>query len=192
MLAAWLAEAGASVTGIDISPAQIARAAELHESLGFSSRFVSAPLSRSALGSETFDRLAGRYVLHHLDPPVIADELAGLLRPGGKAAFVETVGVNPVLRVARARLAGRYGIPKYGSDDERPLSRADLAALKQAFGDMHLETGQMRFLRIFDRQILNYRSRWASALTGALDDLLLKAGLSSWSYDQVVFLSKPA
>jgi len=190
ILAAWLARAGACVTGIDVSPAQVERAAELHGGLGLRSRFVAAPVSGEALDGETFDRLAGRYVLHHLDPPAVAGELASLLRPGGKAAFVETMGLNPVLRFGREHLVGRYRIPRYGTEDERPLTRDDLRALEEAFGRLRLETVEMQFLRIFNRQVLHYRSRTASRALGALDDLLLRAGLSSWSYHQVVCLEK--
>lgn len=188
VLAAWLARAGAYVTGIDVSPAQIERAVELHEALGLRSRFVAAPLSVAAVGGEKFDRLAGRYVLHHLDPPRIATDLAAFLRPEGKAAFVETVGTNPILRAARALLTGRYGIPRYGTTDERPLTPSDLHALEAAFGSLRLEVAEMQFLRIFDRQILHYRRPRASRLLSAVDDVLLRAGLARWSYHQVVLL----
>lgn len=192
VVSAWLARAGAQVTGIDISPAQVERAAELHEALGLHSRFVAAPFTAAGLGGETFDRLTGRYVLHHLDPPKIAADLATLLRRGGKAAFVETVGLNPLLRLARARLTGRYGIPRYGTTDERPLTRADLRALEAAFGSLRREVAEMKFLRIFDRQILRYRSPRLSRLLGTVDDALLTAGLSTWSYHQVILLERSA
>lgn len=190
VLSAWLALAGANVTGIDISAAQIARATELHEALGLDTRFLVAPLPSQVLRGECFDRLAGRWVLHHLDPPSIAPELASLLHPPGKAAFVETMGLNPILRVARSRLTGRYGIPRYGNDDERPLTRDDLDVLRRAFGGLELHIAQMQFLRIFDRQVLHFRSPEASRLLGTLDDVLLMARLGRWSYHQVVFLSR--
>ena len=190
IFAAWLGREGARVTGIDVSAGQIERAAELHEVLGLQSRFVAAAVSRDALGSESFDRLAGRYVLHHLDPPSVTPELASLLRLGGKAAFVETMGLNPILRFARTRLVGRCGIPRYGTEDERPLTGDDLRALEEGFGTLRLATGEMQFLRILDRQILHYRSRTASRALDTLDDLLLRAGFSRWSYHQVVYLER--
>lgn len=190
VFSAWLAARGARVTGIDVSSGLVARARELHAALGLESRFVTAPVSSHAVGGPVFDRLAGRHVLHHLDPPSIALDLAALLRPGGKAAFVETMGLNPILRFARARLTGRFGIPRYGTDDERPLTREDLAALEDAFGTVHLETAEMQFLRILDRQLLHYRSPLGSRLLSTLDDLLLVAGGGAWSYHQIVFLIK--
>ena len=53
---------------------------------------------------------------------------------GGHAAFVETMGTNPVLRFARSHLAGKPGISRYGTADEHPLTKADLAGLRDAFG----------------------------------------------------------
>lgn len=190
VFAAWIAHAGARVIGIDVSPGHIARAKELHEALGLSSQFLVAPVTGPALGGKTFDRLAGRYVLHHLDPPTIAEDLAALLRPSGTAAFVETVGANPILRAARAVLTGHFGIPRYGTVDERPLGRSDLNALAAAFGSLRLEVAEMKFLRIFDRQVLHYRWPWASRLLGTADDALLRAGMARWSYHQVVQLAK--
>ena len=120
----------------------------------------------------------------------MAAELAGLLRTDGKAAFVETMGVNPVLRFARAHLAGRFRIPRYGTPDERPLSHDDLDALEKAFGRLRLEVAEMQFLRIFDRQVLRYRVAASSRVLGRLDDLLLLVGGRSWSYHQIVFLER--
>jgi len=189
-LSAWLAARGARVTGIDISAEVVARADQLHASLGLDSHFVAARLSAAALDGQVFDRLAGRFVLHHLDPPSIAHDLASLLRPGGAAAFVETIGRNPILRFARAHFTGRLGVPRYGTTDERPLTDDDLAALERAFGVLRLEVAEMQFFRILDRQVFRYRSRFGSRVLGALDDLLLRVGGRAWSYHQVVLLAK--
>ena len=190
VLSAWLAYGGARVTGVDLSPQLIARAAELHTSLGLDSHFIASPVSELALGGHVFDRLAGRFVLHHLDPPSTSRDLAAMLRPGGRGAFVETMGIHPVVRSVRAHLTGRYGIPRYGTDDERPLTGDDLAALQQAFGGLRLEVAEMQFFGILDRQLLRYRFRTSSVALRKLDALLLRAGLDSWSYRQVVILTK--
>jgi SAM-dependent methyltransferase len=188
VLSAWLARAGAKVTGIDISPAQVARASELHQALGLDSRFLAGAISEVELGDSGFDRLAGRYVLHHLDPPSVAGVLAALLRPGGKAVFVETMGLNPILRLARRRLAGRLGVPRYGTEDERPLTSDDLSALSRAFGGLRLEVAEMRFFRILDRQVLHFRFGPLSKLLGSADDVLMFFGLARWSFHQIVVL----
>jgi hypothetical protein len=55
-----------------------------------------------------------------------------------------------------------------------------------------LAVGRMQFLRIFDRNVLRFRRRRASALLGALDDRLARMGLGFLSYHQVVKVTKPA
>jgi 2-polyprenyl-3-methyl-5-hydroxy-6-metoxy-1,4-benzoquinol methylase len=189
---AWLADRGAAVTGVDLSPASTARAAEFCRAAGAQVRFVTGPLeSQPDLG--TFDRIAGRFALHHVDVAAVAPVLASRLRPGGVAAFIETMDTNPVLRFARRHLVGRFGIPRFGTLDEHPLTPADLAGIERAFGKLELRVPWMTFLRIFDRQVLRYRNERASQLLGTLDDFMLeRLQLGSWSYHQLLVLFRTA
>lgn len=187
---AWLADRGAAVTGIDLSPGSTARAAELCRAAGADVTFATGPLeSQPYLG--TFDRIVGRFALHHVDVAAVAPVLAALMRPDGVAAFLETMDSNPLLRLARRRLVGRVGIPRFGTLDEHPLTRADLRVLEAAFGELDIRVPKMTFFRIFDRQVLRHRGRRASRALGALDDLLLtRLHLDSWSYHQLLVLSR--
>lgn len=190
ILSAWLAQRGAHVTAIDVSPASIERAAELAETLGLDIELVCEAFPSPALEHRVFDRLAGRYVLHHLDLEAAVPAIAHSLAPGGTAAFVETMATNPLLRLARRLLVGRLGIPQYGTEDERPLRRHDLEALARAVGPLRVEVAEMRFLRILDRQVFAYRSRAVSRIFGSLDDRLLALGLTAASYHQVVVFGR--
>jgi SAM-dependent methyltransferase len=186
---AWLAARGARVTGIDLSPHSTARAAELCDAASVPAAFVTGPLeSHPELGP--FDRIVGRFALHHVDVAAVAPLLAERLRPGGVAAFIETMDSNPVLRLARRHLVGRFGIPRFGTLDEHPLTQHDLVVLERAFGDLDVRVPWLTFLRIFDRQVLGYRSGRATRLLGSVDDLLLRGGLESWSYHQLLVLTK--
>lgn len=188
ILSARLAQRGARVTGIDISPASIERAAELTRRLGFDAQFVCGGFPSIALGGQVFDRLAGRYVLHHLDPETCGPAIARTLAPTGTAAFVETMATNPVLRLSRRLLVGRLGIPRYGTEDERPLGRAELAMLARDVGKLEIVVAQLSFFRIFDRQIFKFRWRVLSRVFGMIDDGLLDLGLTGASYHQVLVL----
>lgn len=183
---AWLADRGATVIGIDLSPESTARAAELCRAVGVDAGFVTGSLeSQFELG--TFDRIAGRFALHHVDVAAVAPLLADRLRPDGVAAFVETMDSNPLLRLARRHLVGRFGIPRFGTLDEHPLTQADLDVLERAFGEVELRVPQLTFFRIFDRQVLRHRNRRASRVFGVFDDLLLrKFHARSWSYHQLL------
>jgi hypothetical protein len=98
---------------------------------------------------------------------------------------------NPVLRLARRHLVGRFGIPRYGTLDEHPLTEDDLTVLRNSFGEFELRVAEMQFLRIFDRQVFRHGRPRASRVLGAVDDFLL--GRLRWrsaSYQQVVVLRK--
>jgi SAM-dependent methyltransferase len=191
LTAAFLAQRGALVTGIDISPASIARARELAARVGHSSDFIVGELTSHTFAPESFDAVVGHYALHHVDLRVIAPIFERILVPGGGGAFVETMGLNPLLNLSRRRLAGRGRVASYGSEDERPLDSCDLRILERSIGPVARTVGEMRFLRIFDRNVLRYRRPAASAALAAIDDALLRLGLGVLSYHQVVKVVKP-
>lgn len=63
---------------------------------------------------EPFDRIVGFFVLHHLvDFVELFETLKGILRPGGRLALCEPVGINPLyhLQVALARSMSYRGEP---------------------------------------------------------------------------------
>jgi 2-polyprenyl-3-methyl-5-hydroxy-6-metoxy-1,4-benzoquinol methylase len=187
---AFLAARGARVTGIDISPASIGRARELAGRLQLPGEFVAGELTATTFPPGSFDAVIGQYALHHVYLPTMAPLLNGLLAPDGRGAFLETMGLNPLLNLARSRIAGRAGVASYGSDDERPVDRGDLRVLRAAFGSVQLSVAELRFFRIFDRNVLRYRRPRASRALGALDDWLLRHGLGVLSYHQVVAVTK--
>jgi SAM-dependent methyltransferase len=191
LTSAWLAARGARVTGIDISPASIERAREVVAALGFEAEFVVGEVDRGALTGHSFDRVTGRWALHHVDTDTVPRALADLLVPGGVGSFHETMGLNPVLRFARGHLMGLPGVIRFGSVDEHPLVRHDLERVRAAFGTLELKVAELTFIRILDRNIFHHRRPRARRVAGLIDDWLLAHGVASWSYHQVVYVSKP-
>jgi SAM-dependent methyltransferase len=127
-----LARSGARVTAVDISPASTAvarRRAELH-GVEASIEFVVAAAERLPLESDRFDVVTGKAVLHHLAVDRTAPELHRVLRAGGRAAFAEPLGTNPVIAFARDHLPYPGKNPR-GADV--PLSYADIAAWEAPF-----------------------------------------------------------
>ncbi len=186
---AWLAARGADVVGVDLSLDSLARAREVHTALGLHGTFVATIDEAQDLGP--FDAVFGRYALHHTNVSEMAPLLARCVRPGGRGAFVETFATNPLLRMARDLVPGRFGVPKLGTEDERPLGRADLAALRSTFGRLDITCAQMHFLRILDRQVLRYRYPPASSILARLDDGIGRIPSSaSFSYFQVIVVHK--
>jgi SAM-dependent methyltransferase len=189
---AWLAQRGAMVTGIDVSPSSISRASELADRLGLNVAFTIGELTSSTYAPGTFDAVVGRYALHHVDLGVVAPMLAQVLKDGGRGAFIETMGLNPLLNLARRHLAGRGIVANYGSEDEQPLTLNELRVLRERIGQVELEVPVMSFLRILDRNVLRYRVHSISTAFGRLDDAMLRRGLGGWSYHQLVKVRKRA
>jgi hypothetical protein len=133
----------------------------------------------------------GRFALHHIDVSVIAPLLAGVLRPGGRGAFLETVFTNPMFKVARKTLVGKYGVPRFGTLDERPLGETELETLRQSFGEMHLELARMNFLRMIDRQVFQWRRPRFTKMSERIDDAFGRwRPLHGLSYHRVIVVRK--
>ncbi len=97
-VSSWLARAGARVTGIDISPAQLATARELQLEHGLDSiTFLEASGEAVPLPDASFDLAISEYgVCLWCDPYRWVPEAARLLRPGGELIFL-TNGLLSVL-----------------------------------------------------------------------------------------------
>lgn len=67
---------------------------------------------------QRFDRVIGFFVLHHMvDFPRLFKSLAEVLKPGGRVAFIEPVGTNPlyyaqILFTPGMRLSGEPSLPR--------------------------------------------------------------------------------
>jgi SAM-dependent methyltransferase len=170
-LAIQLASAGAILTVLDISPRSVEITCErvAHFVEGASVIGVVAPAEATGLPGEGFDLIIGSRVIHHLDVEIVAAEIARLLAPSGQALFVENSGLNPVLRLARRWAAGRFGIPRLGTEDEHPLVQADFDHFRHHFRRVELLFPVFRFLGLFDRQVLRYRFPVASRICTWLD-----------------------
>ncbi len=137
-----LARSGARVTALDISPASTAiarRRAELH-GVDDSIDFVLGAGEQLPLDTGRFDVVVGKAVLHHLAVAQAAPELHRVVRPGGRAAFAEPLGTNPVVAFARDHLPYPGKNPR-GADV--PLSYEDLRAWEAPFATAEHEEVQL-------------------------------------------------
>jgi ubiquinone/menaquinone biosynthesis C-methylase UbiE len=189
-LTVLLAMAGARTVGIDLSPGMVdvARRRVKQFVPEADATFAAAAAEELPLEDGSVDVILGRFILHHLDIPRAARECARVLAPGGKALFVENSGSNPILMFSRKHLAGRFGIPRYGTLDERPLSEEDVHALRTHLPQLQLDYPVFDFFTIFDRQVLRHRWTWASRLMRRLDKWVWKRlpALRPWSFRVLV------
>jgi SAM-dependent methyltransferase len=146
MAAVALAKLGARVTGLDLSPGYLLEARCRAEANGVSIVFAQADGDRIPIADESFDRIWGNAILHHLDLNRAARELHRVLRPAGVAVFCEPWGENPLLSFARRRL---HYTGKERTPDEQPLRLRDLAVLRKSFS--HVETHGYQLLSMVRR-----------------------------------------
>jgi ubiquinone/menaquinone biosynthesis C-methylase UbiE len=125
-LATLLAARGAQVDAVDVSEVslELARMRARLSGVADRVRLHSMPIEALRFHDESFDRIAGTFLLHHLDLARGLAEIHRVLRPGGVAVFIETWARNKLLMAARWALPGRFGIEKAGSEDEAPLGRS--------------------------------------------------------------------
>jgi len=85
------AKYGAKVTGIDISPKMLElaqRNAELNQVTGLA-EFKLMSAQDMEFADNSFDYVIGQGALHHLNLELAGKEIARVLKPGGKALFIE-------------------------------------------------------------------------------------------------------
>jgi SAM-dependent methyltransferase len=129
---AVLAAAGARVASMDISPDLLALAARRLALDGLDRRVTTMCGSAHAipLPAASMDLVLGISILHHLDLALTAREVHRVLKPGGRAVFMEPI------RNSRSLTFLRRLIPYRAADVspfERPLRNGDIEAFALPF-----------------------------------------------------------
>lgn len=91
LVACALAPLVRSVTGTDVTPAMLTRAADLARSRGVSNvTFVPGDMERLPFEAGRFSLIVTRYTFHHLlSPEKALGEMVRVCRPGGRVAIVD-------------------------------------------------------------------------------------------------------
>ncbi|MGW0177785.1 methyltransferase domain-containing protein [Nocardia sp. NPDC003345] len=106
-LAARVGPDGAAV-GVDPNPAMLAVARERAAAAGVRCRFVEGDVYRLPFDGETFDAVRCERVYQHLDDPDAAtDEIARVLRPGGRVLLVDSDWQTAILHPGDTEVVAR-------------------------------------------------------------------------------------
>ncbi len=148
-LGVYLTMRGAYIEGFDISWEMVKVARVNAEKNGVNAKcsFLCCSFENLPYREGSFDLAVGAYVLHHVDVERAMRELHRSLTPGGKAIFIETWGKNPLLVWAGKYLAGRFGIAKYGTKYEHPITAADIKEMRKVFSEVYLEFPEFIFFK---------------------------------------------
>lgn len=154
-----LARLGATVTGIDAAPENIAVADEHAAAQGIAINYVAGEVS--ALDGK-FDLVTALEVIEHvIDPTAFVAELAARLADGG-LMILSTPNRTPLSRIGMVKLAEGIGmIPKGTHDWSKFLTPEELTALLNDAGLKVIETRGISFsvgrgLHLSDDLALNY------------------------------------
>src|SRR5207302_3682807 len=141
-----LARRGAKVTAFDLSAGYIGEAHRRALANQVDVDFVQANGEYLPFADQSFDRIWGNAILHHLDLRIAGSALHRVLRSNGLAVFCEPWGENPLLSWAMQRLP--Y-LGKHRTADERPLRQDHLRILAKVFPN--LEWHGFQFLGMASR-----------------------------------------
>jgi len=136
---------GAKVTAVDISQGMVKVCQKLAKKHGVADRVRAfrAVGERLPFKKGEFDLIYGNGVLHHLDVDVSAPEIARVLKPGGRAVFIEPLAYNPVISVYRRLAAG------VRTEAEQPMTYAKFRCMAGYFDAYERREVQLLTLAIF-------------------------------------------
>ena len=117
------------VTGIDISSVaiKVAQQQAARENLDKNIDFQIMNAENLEFEANSFDLICGSGILHHLDLTLAIESITRVLKPTGKAVFLEPLGHNFLINLYR-RLT-----PDIRSEDEHPLLASDLKKIEHKF-----------------------------------------------------------
>jgi ubiquinone/menaquinone biosynthesis C-methylase UbiE len=122
---------GAEAVATDISGGMIQVVKEVAKHHGTQVEALKMTAEKIDFPDQSFDVVYGNGVLHHVDFRKAVAEAARVLKPGGKAIFIEPLSYNPVINVYR-RIAQTVRTP-----DERPFRFPDLREMYPYFRQGH-------------------------------------------------------
>lgn len=186
----WLAERGASVHATDISGAMVASTRARLAAAGLAERVQAQQMSAEhlAYASGSFDLVFGHSVVHHTDLAIARAEVRRVLRPGGRAVFLEPLGENPLLGAFRRATPGRR------TPTELPLTYESLRFFAEPFARMRHREFYLLALAAFPLWPLRSRALFQAALAPLLraDEALLarRPGLGRFAWVTVIELER--
>ena len=141
----YMAKQGAMVTAVDLSGKMVELTRKLATLWQLADRVQAVQMAAEALAfpDASFDLVFGNSVLHHIDLQMAGSEISRVLKPHGKAVFLEPLAYNPIIEVYR-HMAKSVRTPT-----EHPLTYGDLDILRLFFSQVRHENFQLCTLAIF-------------------------------------------
>jgi 2-polyprenyl-3-methyl-5-hydroxy-6-metoxy-1,4-benzoquinol methylase len=183
----FFARAGAHVVAVDNSAVAVENLSNYCNRVGITNISPNCLSANEIATVAPVDHIFGSMILHHVEPfAEFAAILRATLRVGGKGFFFENNARNKVLIWFRRNVVGKLWIPKYGDDEESPLTPDEVDQLGDYF-HVRVEYPELLFFRLASIYIFD---RALEQPCSALDRFFFRfERIRRHSYRQYVFLS---
>ncbi len=120
------------LVGIDISEVAIAKSIEHNQKRLEKAKFLVMDGAVLDFKDNTFDKIIGQSVLHHLDFEKAIKNISRVLSENGKGIFLEPLGMNPFINLFRKLT------PLERTEDEKPLRIEELEIFNKYFQEVKI------------------------------------------------------
>jgi len=166
------AKMGALVYAVDISANMVKSTDKLAKKYGLSDVLMVRQMSAEKLEfpSGMFDLVAGHSILHHTDLSLTRNEVRRVLKPGGKAVFLEPLGHNLFINLFRMITPWRR------TKAERPLRYKDIEIFAEPFARANYQVFYLFALAAFALLPLQKKKLFQFAINrlNHLDSLIIR------------------
>ena len=156
---------GATVCGMDISPDLIAIAHRRLSDAGLSAQVEVGSAYQTGLPSNSMDVVFCMSLIHHLDIPVVREEMRRILKPGGHIVLKEPIRFSKHYGFVRDLLPSHEDISEY----EHPLTREEFAIFQEGFRVDGVRFFRLPFVPLIKR-IAPSQQRYAYRASGWILD----------------------
>lgn len=176
IVACELAQRGAHVTGIDLTPAMIEQAKSRSDGRGVAVTFQVGDARNLPFQTGIFDRVVTRYSFHHMENPgEVLAEMIRVCRPGGRLIVVDATPAAEAQ--AGYDQAEKLRDPSHTS----ALTLSQLLSLGHEAGLSHVLTTQYRLESRLEDQVAP--EDWSALKTMFLEDIASeqdRLGMGAW------------
>ncbi|WP_168061519.1 class I SAM-dependent methyltransferase [Candidatus Manganitrophus noduliformans] len=162
-----LAKSGAMAYGCDISPnlIEIAMRYASENNLSDLTDFRTMASEEITYQDEFFDFVIMHAALHHCDLDKTTNQVRRVLKPRGKAVFIEDYAYHPLMRLYRRMTPGQHTETEEALDDE------NLAQIVSRFSSHHFE--HYGIFNLFETSASRFATKFRPVLR-KIDSVLMK------------------
>jgi 2-polyprenyl-3-methyl-5-hydroxy-6-metoxy-1,4-benzoquinol methylase len=182
-----MAEAGADVTGIDISETSVENSISEARNRRLIANFQVMDCEHMTFAGDTFDLINVNGVLHHMDLTRAYPELARVLKPTGSIMCMEAIAHNPVFHAYR-KLTPHL---RTEFETQHILRRKDVLGAKRYFNRVECKFFHLAGLAAVPLRKSSIFGPTLSILEKADSFLLSVSPLRWWAWQVAFILSDP-